>query len=135
MLAFALSVASRALGSQGITSAALQGRVIQTDGTPVDGAVVRATATASGAYWQVVTDAAGRYFLENVGVGGPYVIEAKRLGFEPGRRSGIMLALGQRYRATLSSSLRSSAARRTISQTGSAATSRTHRARTHRLRD
>jgi len=99
MPVLALSVASRALGSQGITSAALQGRVVQADGTAVDGAVIRATATASGAYWQVVTDAAGRYFLENVGVGGPYDVEAKRLGFEPARRSGIMLALGQRYRA------------------------------------
>ena len=99
MFVFALSVASRSLGSQGITSAALQGRVVQTDGTPVDGAVVRATATASGAYWQVVTDAAGRYFLENVEVGGPYIIEARRIGFTPARRSGIRLALGQRYRA------------------------------------
>lgn len=99
MFVSALSVVSSALGSQGITSAALQGRVVQPDGTPVDGAVVRATAAASGVYWQVVTDAEGRYFLENVGVGGPYVIEARRVGFGPARRSGIMLALGQRYRA------------------------------------
>src|SRR2546426_11794650 len=56
----ALSLATRPLGSQGITSAALQGSILQVDGTPVHGAVVTATLAASGAHWQITTDAAGR---------------------------------------------------------------------------
>ncbi len=95
----ALSLATRPLGSQGITSAALQGSVVQGDGTPIDRATVRATLAASGARWQVVTDAAGRYFVENVQVGGPYVIEVSAVGFKPTSRSGVLLALGQRHRA------------------------------------
>ena len=87
------------LCAQGITSAALQGRVLQTDSSPISGAVVSAILPASGAHWQVVTDAAGRYFFENVRVGGPYVIQASALGFKPQSFDGIVLALGQRHRA------------------------------------
>ncbi len=95
----ALSLATRPLGSQGITSAALQGSVVQGDGTPIDRAIVRATLSASGARWQVVTDAAGRYFVENVQVGGPYLIEVSAVGFQPTSRNGVFLDLGQRCRA------------------------------------
>ena len=95
----ALSLATRPLGSQGITSAALQGSVVQGDGTPIDGAVVTATLAASGAHWHDATDATGRYFLENVEAGGPYLIDARALGFRPVRRTGIVLVLGQRHRA------------------------------------
>src|SRR3989441_13369629 len=95
----ALSLATRPLGSQGITSAALQGSILQVDGTPVHGAVVTATLAASGAHWQITTDAAGRYFLENVQVGGPYLIDVRALGFKPVGQNGVLLGLGQRYRA------------------------------------
>ena len=95
----ALSLTTRPLGSQGITSAALQGSVVQGDGTPIDGAVVTATLAASGAHWHDATDATGRYFLENVEAGGPYLIDARALGFRPVRRTGIVLVLGQRHRA------------------------------------
>ena len=96
-----LSLGSRVLGSQGITSAALQGSVLQPDSTPIQGASVTVTAAASGARWQVVTDAAGRYFVENVQVGGPYVIEARAVGFKAAGQNGVWLGLGQRYRAQL----------------------------------
>ena len=95
----ALSLATRPLGSQGITSAALQGSILQVDGTPVHGAVVTATLAASGAHWQITTDAAGRYFLENVQVGGPYLIAVRAVGFKPVGQNGVLLGLGQRYRA------------------------------------
>ncbi|HEV8509990.1 MAG TPA: TonB-dependent receptor [Gemmatimonadales bacterium] len=95
---FALSLATP-LCAQGITSAALQGRVLQTDSAPIAGAVVTAILPASGTRWQVVTDAAGRYFVENVRVGGPYVIEARAVGFKSAGQNGVFLALGQRYHA------------------------------------
>ncbi|MDQ3996672.1 MAG: TonB-dependent receptor [Gemmatimonadota bacterium] len=95
----ALSLAPTAIEAQGITSAALQGTVTHEDGKPVRGAVVTATAPASGTRWHVRTDASGRYFLENVAVGGPYVVDVRALGFAPARRTGFTLALGQRYQA------------------------------------
>src|SRR2546428_4390682 len=99
IVVLALSLATHPLSAQGITSAALQGRVVQVDGTPIDGAIVTATLAASGARWQVATDPAGRYFVENVRVGGPYVIEARAVGFKAATQSGVLLALGQRHRA------------------------------------
>jgi hypothetical protein len=100
-LAFAIGVACRPLGAQGLTSASVHGRIAGVDGTPVGGATVTATAIASGASWRVTTDAAGRYFLENVPVGGSYEIAARGIGFRPARRDGIVLALGQRHRVDL----------------------------------
>ena len=87
------------LAAQGITSAALQGRVAGSDGRFLEGATVSARSVASGLAWQVVTDAAGRFFLENVETGGPYVLEARRIGYAPARRGDVWLALGQRHRA------------------------------------
>src|SRR2546427_9059156 len=95
----ALRAATPALGSQGVTSAALQGSVVQSDGTPIEHGVVTVTLAESGAGWQVVTDAAGRYFLENVQVGGPCLIEARAVGFTPAGLNGVLLGLGERYRA------------------------------------
>src|SRR5437867_12210145 len=93
-----LSLATRPLGSQGITSAALQRSIVQLDGTPIHGAVVTATLAASGERWRVAADAAGRYFVENVQVGGPYLIEVRAVGFKPVGQHGVLLDLGQRYR-------------------------------------
>jgi hypothetical protein len=99
MVLLGLSLDPTSLTSQGITSAALYGVVNDTEGRPIENASVRVTAANSGAQWRVVTDVAGRYFLEHVQVGGPYVIEAMALGFRPARQTGIVLALGQRHRA------------------------------------
>lgn len=87
------------LYAQGITSSALQGRVLGADGRPVGDAIVTATSIPSGTQWRVRTDGEGRYFLENVEPGGPYLMEARRIGFLPARLSEIRLALGQRYLA------------------------------------
>lgn len=95
----ALSVLAHPLRAQGVTSAAMQGRVLGSDGSAVSGAVVRVTSMSSGASWQVGTDAAGRYFLEHVAPGGPYTADVRRIGFTPGRREGITLGLGQRLHA------------------------------------
>src|SRR2546421_6247971 len=95
----ALRAATPALGSQGVTSAALQGSVVQSDGTPIEHGVVTVTLAESGARWQVVTDAAGRYFLENVQVGGAYLVEARGRGFRPAGQHGGPVGVGQRLPA------------------------------------
>jgi hypothetical protein len=98
-IAFACGLRPESLPGQGVTTAAVQGTVARADGTPIEAAVVQATNTATGQRWQFETRAEGRYFFENVAVGGPYLIEARALGFAPARRSGIRLTLGQRYTA------------------------------------
>ena len=95
----ALVLFAGSLNAQGVTSAAIVGKVTQTGGAPVEGAVVTVLNTSTGGRWQAVTRGSGRYFLENVATGGPFTIEARGIGFQPSRKTGIMLNLGQRYTA------------------------------------
>lgn len=96
--AFMMGLSALQLPAQGITSGALDGRVLEADAIPIGEAVVRVTSMASGAVWQVTTDEAGRYFFENLEVGVPYVVDARRIGFTPARRTGVVISLGQRHR-------------------------------------
>lgn len=85
------------LAAQGVTTAAIEGDVAQADGSPIEGATVRVTNTSNGRRWEIVTSASGRYVLEEVGIGGPYRVEVRALGFATARKDGIVLTLGQRF--------------------------------------
>lgn len=85
------------LEAQGVTTAAVQGTVTQESGAGVEGALVILTNRATGARMQATTQGNGRFFLENVPVGGPYTIEARAIGFEAAKRENVMLSLGQRF--------------------------------------
>lgn len=85
------------LAAQGVTTASIRGTVLGTDGTPIDVAAIQITNISTGARWQAVTSSAGRYFVDGVDVGGPYVLEVRRVGFRPERRTRITFTLGQRF--------------------------------------
>jgi hypothetical protein len=87
------------LAAQGVTGAAIEGRVVSVDSTPLEQAVVQVTNTSNGERWQTTTSARGRYFLEYLSVGGPYRIEVRAVGYTPARRDSIQLGLGQRLTA------------------------------------
>ncbi|NOT09730.1 MAG: TonB-dependent receptor [Gemmatimonadales bacterium] len=92
-----LLVGVETLAAQGLTSAAVQGRVTtETRGT-VENGIVILTNTRNGARQQTTTNSAGRYNFENATPGGPYTIEVRAIGFQPATKTGIMLSLGQRY--------------------------------------
>lgn len=81
--------------AQGVTTAAVRGRVIDDAGAPVDRATVVLMNTRTGQRYQTVSREDGRYTLENVAVGGPYTLSAQRIGFRVAERTGIILTLGQ----------------------------------------
>jgi hypothetical protein len=83
------------LAAQGVTTAAVRGRVLDDAGAPVVGATVLLTNASTGQRFQAASRAGGLYNFENVAVGGPYGIEARAIGYQPARRTGITLALGQ----------------------------------------
>lgn len=87
------------LRAQGVSTAAIQGTVEAAPGSgiPLDEAQALLTNTTTGHRWQVATGQGGRYFFENVPVGGPYTIQVDAPGFESEARSGIVLGLGQRF--------------------------------------
>jgi carboxypeptidase family protein len=96
-----LLLAASTLQAQGVTSAAIQGRIVEPDGRPVAGAIVAIVSIPNGRQWRVSTTSSGGFALENVPVGGPYSIEARALGFAPVRLAIPALALGQRFVADL----------------------------------
>ncbi|HYT03967.1 MAG TPA: carboxypeptidase regulatory-like domain-containing protein [Gemmatimonadales bacterium] len=83
--------------AQGVASAAVAGRVTDDAGTPVPDAQLALINTATGQRYATRSATDGRYFLENVQPGGPYSAEARALGFELVRVTGISLSLGQRF--------------------------------------
>ena len=87
-----------AAGAQGVTGAAIQGQVFTPDSVPVAEATVLVTNISNGERWRAVTTAGGRYQMEHLSVGGPYLIEVQAIGFQPARRDGAFLSLGQRLR-------------------------------------
>jgi hypothetical protein len=95
----ALVVLPQVLAPQGVTTAAIQGTVVDEDGVPILGATVQVTHVLNGRRWEVLTRSSGGYLLEDVAVGGPYHIEVRAVGFVPVARTGMALALGQRLLA------------------------------------
>ncbi len=92
-----LTLGAGTLFAQGVTTAAVTGTVTQESGAPVEGAVVTLTNRGTGAKITATSQGNGKFFMENVTVGGPYTIEARAIGFEAARRDNVMLSLGQRF--------------------------------------
>ncbi len=95
-VAASLLGAARPLTAQGISGAAVEGRVVDRENSPLEQAVVHVTNTSTGERWQTTTGERGRYFIEYLSVGGPYRIDVSAIGFTPARRDSTFLALGQR---------------------------------------
>ncbi|PYO86417.1 MAG: hypothetical protein DMD68_00105 [Gemmatimonadetes bacterium] len=83
--------------AQGVTSAAVSGRVTDESKAPVDQALVTLINTSNGQRYSTRSGADGRFYFENAQVGGPYTLEVRALGFAPEQGTGITLTLGQRF--------------------------------------
>jgi hypothetical protein len=97
LFALALVVGQGTARAQGVTGAAVNGR-ITTEGAPVMAVELTLVAPSTGDKYTSITDENGNYFFDNVRPGGPYVLTATALGFVPTGRQGIILALGQRLK-------------------------------------
>jgi carboxypeptidase family protein/TonB-dependent receptor-like protein len=87
--------------AQGVTSAAVAGRVTDDAGAPVASAVVAISNPSTGQRYSRRSTDDGRYNFESVEVGGPYTLEIRALGFESARSAPFQLALGQRLEVSL----------------------------------
>src|SRR2546423_2903064 len=83
--------------AQGVTSAAVSGRLTDESHAPVEQAVVNLINTSNGQRYSTRSSSDGRFFFENAQVGGPYTLEVRALGFAPEQATGINLSLGQRF--------------------------------------
>ena len=87
-----------AVGMQAqVTTSAIGGQVDDNDDLPAVGVAVKATHLASGTVYRGVTNAKGRYTLQGLRPGGPYVVEFFYLGYDPAKIDDIYLELGNEY--------------------------------------
>src|SRR5438876_606836 len=71
--------------AQGVSSAAVVGRVIDDAGSAVPSATLTLSNPSTGARYSARSADDGRFFFENVEVGGPYALDVRALG---GRHAG-----------------------------------------------
>ena len=80
------------------TTSEIQGTV--TDGTNlVAGASITAIHTPTGTKYVTTSRRDGRYNLPNLKIGGPYTITVSFVGYKTEKQDGIILVLGQEFRA------------------------------------
>ena len=80
-----------------VTTSSLSGQIVDDKGETVIGATIVATHTPSGTVYGAVTNNDGRYVLQGMRTGGPYVVEVSCLGYQTVRFTDIRLALGEAF--------------------------------------
>jgi hypothetical protein len=84
--------------AQGVTTGALAGFVTDSSGAPLENASVVATHLPTGTRYRAVVRSSGAYSLPNLRVGAPYRITATYIGYQPGTRDNVSVALGETQR-------------------------------------
>ncbi len=74
LFALVLSLASVVASAQNVTTASINGRVVNESGQQVNDAKVVVTHQPTGSRYTAVTDNSGRYALDGLRIGGPYVV-------------------------------------------------------------
>ncbi len=87
--------------AQGITTGAVSGFVTDASGTALEGVQILITNRTTGFTQRTMSREGGRYSLASLEVGGPYTLEARRIGFQPHTRTGIQIQLSQTGRVDI----------------------------------
>jgi len=82
------------LYAQGVTTAAMNGYVQDTDGNPLPGANIIAEHTPSGSQYGASTRDNGLFNLPNLRIGGPYTVTVSYIGYNSASQENIQLDLG-----------------------------------------
>jgi hypothetical protein len=92
-LALGALAAPAGLAAQGVTTGAVRGRVTDTSGQPLAGVNIQVINAQTGARFGAATNASGTFFVPNVLVG-MYTVEARIIGYRPGRKVEVSVNLG-----------------------------------------
>ena len=87
--------------AQGTTSAAIAGRILDTQGHGLQGVEVVVRNQATGISIRVSSRGEGRYLVSGLEVGGPYSVTVRRIGSPMQTRTGLFLSLGQQLQVDL----------------------------------
>src|SRR5687768_10469301 len=96
--AIALIVAIPFLISAQETNSGVGGIVKGGSGEVLVGATITATHVPTGTVYRVIARAGGRYDINNMTPGGPYLIIATFVGFQDEKREDVYLTLGEKSR-------------------------------------
>ncbi len=80
--------------AQGVSTGTIRGTVRSESGVDLDGARVLVRNTSTG-HAQDAPVVRGHFFASGVEIGGPYVVEARLLGYHPNRTQPLLLNLGE----------------------------------------
>ena len=105
LFALVLSLASAVASAQNVTTASINGRVVNESGQQVNDAKVVVTHQPTGSRYTAVTDNSGRYALDGLRIGGPYVV-AVTSGVGNEELGGVYLSLGQTLRLNVTVGLK-----------------------------
>ncbi|MDR8392670.1 TonB-dependent receptor [Aliifodinibius sp. S!AR15-10] len=83
---------------QGVTTAGMNGTVLDESGESLPGANVLVLHVPSGTEYGAATNNSGSFHIRNIRVGGPYRIRVTFVGYEPYVEEGVQLALGETYK-------------------------------------
>jgi len=81
--------------AQGVTTGAVSGFVTDTAGNGIVGAQVEIRNRETGFTVRTISREGGRYSAQGLAIGGPYTVTARRLGFQPLSRDGLIVELGE----------------------------------------
>ena len=86
--------------SQGVTTARISGKITDSKGAPLANAAVVAVHQPTGTRYGVLTRADGQYNLNNVRIGGPYMIKVSLTSYADQVLDSVSLALDEEYVAS-----------------------------------
>ncbi|GAA4328823.1 TonB-dependent receptor [Flaviaesturariibacter amylovorans] len=81
------------------TTSEINGVVRGDNRSGLEGATITATHLPTGTVYRTLARKDGRYNLPNVRVGGPYDIQVSYVGYQAGRQTDVVTALGTAYKA------------------------------------
>ena len=95
MLMLALLSLSIAGYSQGVTTAALKGQVVDQNGKPLFAATVLAVHTPTGTQYGTITSEDGLFNIRNMKIGGPYTVRVSSVGYKTEEVKNLYLDLNK----------------------------------------
>ncbi|RYY69354.1 MAG: carboxypeptidase regulatory-like domain-containing protein, partial [Chitinophagaceae bacterium] len=78
-----------------VTTSSISGVVNDKAGTALPGASISATHVPTGTVYTSVARAGGRFDINNMNPGGPYIITSTFVGFETSKKEDVYLTLGE----------------------------------------
>ncbi len=90
-------ISSTVMFGQGVTTSAINGKIIDSNSEALPGANVVAVHDATGTIYGASTDFDGYFRIANMRSGGPYTITISYVGFKDHKVSNVFLQLGQKF--------------------------------------